>query len=270
MNYQEFKNKWLGKGIDFDGSFGNQCMDVYRMYVKEVLGIPQSPAVQGAKNVWDTYLSAYFDRIPNTPEGVPVQGDIVIWGMNPYGHIGICDSADTQYLTCFEQNWSEGGTTRDGQGVTELRRHTYTNVLGWLHFKSQEETTVDTSKALVILDNFKVDQHHSSREGAMAAAVGAFYDLGKSQEKINSLEADCLEYQDRINKLTAKLLEEQKANSDCQAQLSIAKEYLETVETQKNDNWMLYKNKNDDYNALLLKTQDPLELIKMFISLFKK
>lgn len=114
------------------------------------------------------------------------------------------------------------------------------------------------------------DNNHSSLEGAVSAAVGAFYDLGKSQEKINSLEADCQKYQSVINDLTAKLLVEQKANQNCQTQLSTAKEYADTLETQKNDNWMLYKNKNDEYNALLARTQDPIELIRLFIQLFKK
>jgi surface antigen len=132
MTYSEWKNKWLGKGIDYDGSYGNQCMDVYRMYVKEVLNIPQSPPVIGAKDVWNTYLTEYFDRVSNTPDGVPEQGDIAIWSVGTYGHIGIVDSADKQYLTCFEQNWTE----MNGTGVTELRRHTYANVLGWLKYKS--------------------------------------------------------------------------------------------------------------------------------------
>ena len=140
MTYNEFKTKWLGKGIDYDMAYKNQCMDCYRMYVKEVLNVPQSPPVAGAKNVWDTYLPEYFDRIPNTPDGVPEQGCIAIWGHATYGHIGIADSADKQYLTCFEQNWTEGGTAKDGQGVTELRRHTYVNVLGWLKPKQKESS----------------------------------------------------------------------------------------------------------------------------------
>lgn len=128
MTYEQFKKKWLGKGINYDGAYGNQCMDVYRMYVKEVLGYPQSPPVRGAKDVWATYLPKYYSKVPNTPDGVPPQGAIAIWGHGTYGHIGVVDSADKQYLTCFEQNWVE----MDGSGVTELRRHNYKNVLGWL------------------------------------------------------------------------------------------------------------------------------------------
>jgi len=132
MTYSEFKAKWLGKPINYDNAYGAQCVDVYRMYVKEVLNIPQSPPIAGAKNIWDTYLSEYFERISNTPDGVPEQGCIAIWNVGEFGHVGIVDSADKQYLTCFEQNWTE----MNGTGVSELRRHTYANVLGWLKPKS--------------------------------------------------------------------------------------------------------------------------------------
>lgn len=136
MTYNDFKAKWIGKSINYDNAYGAQCMDVYRMYVKEVLNVPQSPPVSGAKNVWDTYLPEYFDRVANTPDGVPEQGCIAIWNVGEFGHIGVVDSADKQYLTCFEQNWAQAGTVNDGKGVSEIRRHTYANVLGWLKFKA--------------------------------------------------------------------------------------------------------------------------------------
>jgi hypothetical protein len=56
MTIGEFIKKWNGKVCDFDGKYGSQCVDLYRMYVKEVLGYPQSPPVEGAKDIWNTYL----------------------------------------------------------------------------------------------------------------------------------------------------------------------------------------------------------------------
>jgi len=99
MTFQEFIKKWLGKGIDYDGAYGNQCMDVYRQYVKEVLQEKQSPAVKGAKDVWNTYLPTVFTRIENKPENRPENGDVVIWGMLPFGHIGVCEKADVNEFT---------------------------------------------------------------------------------------------------------------------------------------------------------------------------
>lgn len=131
MTYDEFFKKYNGRPIDFDGYYGNQCMDLYRQYVKEVIECPQSPGVNGAKDVWNTYLPNYFDRIPNTPDGVPQKGDIVIWGVGvgPYGHIAIFDSGDANSFKSFDQNWPVGT-------YCHLQQHNYNNVLGWLRKKA--------------------------------------------------------------------------------------------------------------------------------------
>jgi len=131
MNYLQFKKKYNGKGIDFDGHYGPQCTDLYRQYCKEVLGIPQSPGVKGAKNIWDTYLRDYFTRITNTPNGVPDQGDIVIWGNGEYGHVGIFDNGTTSSFESFDQNYPVGSKCH-------IQGHYYKNVLGWLKFKKTD------------------------------------------------------------------------------------------------------------------------------------
>ena len=80
MTLQEFISKYEGEGIDVDGFPKDnpyQCVDLYRAYVKEVLGFPQSPPVVGAKDIWDTYLTSHYTRLDNTPTAVPQAGDIV-------------------------------------------------------------------------------------------------------------------------------------------------------------------------------------------------
>lgn len=127
MNTQEFFNKYNNKYIDFDGFYGNQCMDLYRQYVKEVLNIPQSPPVIGAADVWVTYLKDKFTAIKNTPAGVPKFGDIVVWAntLNGYGHIGICQSASVWNFTSFDQNFPVGSPCH-------LQKHNYKHIIGWL------------------------------------------------------------------------------------------------------------------------------------------
>lgn len=87
MTLQEFIKRYSGKGVDFDGSYGYQCMDLYRQYVKDVLQAPQSPPAN-AKDVWSNYRSDVFERIENTPAGVPEAGDVIIWG-NKLDHMAI-------------------------------------------------------------------------------------------------------------------------------------------------------------------------------------
>lgn len=133
MTLTEFVNKYSGKKVDFDGFYGGQCTDLYRQYVQEVLNFPQSPGVQGAKDIWDSYLTDYYDRIPNTPEGVPQAGDIMIWGSKygPYGHVAIILSANTSSFTCFSQNDPVGS-------LCVVKKYTaWSTLLGWLRPKQK-------------------------------------------------------------------------------------------------------------------------------------
>jgi hypothetical protein len=137
MNLNEFILKWTNKICDYDNFYGGQCVDIYRMYVKEVLGFPQSPGVVGAKDIWNSYLSSHFDRIPNTPTGIPSAGDIMIWGSSygPYGHVAVVTAATLNTFTCFSQNDPVGALC----GLKTYK--TYLPTLGWLHPK--ENMTAD-------------------------------------------------------------------------------------------------------------------------------
>ena|SRR3990167_7908899 len=152
MTLQEFIDKWNGKGLDYDGAYGFQCMDVYRQYVKDVLGAKQSPPVTGAVNVWDTYLSGVFTRTENTPTNSPKSGDVVIWGtrLGQYGHIAVCTEADANNFTSFDQNYPIGS-------VCHLQKHTYVGVLGWLRPKGISTPPVIPVETPTDPDKIKID-----------------------------------------------------------------------------------------------------------------
>ena len=105
MTLDRFIAKYNNFPIDFDGYFGYQCVDLYRQYVKESLGFPQSDPVSGAADIWDTYLAGYYDRIVNTPEAVPEKGDIMIWrraGGLPDGHVALFVSGNFSAFMSFD------------------------------------------------------------------------------------------------------------------------------------------------------------------------
>ena len=126
MNTKEFFDKYNDKFIDFDGKYGNQCVDLYRQYCKE-LGFPQSPPVPGAADIWNNYLKDKFIQVPNTPTGVPELGDIIIWDrkLNGYGHVAVFQSGDTKKFISFDQNWPVNSSCH-------FQKHNYKFVLGWL------------------------------------------------------------------------------------------------------------------------------------------
>lgn len=140
MSFQEFINKWNGKGIDFDGAYGDQCMDLMHQYISEVLGLNDgrilaaSYAYQVYTNFNTIFGHEYFDRIDNTPTGVPLNGDIMFWKPNVQnvtgvaGHVAVFRDGDMNRFNSFDQNYPTGTKCH-------IQNHSYTGVLGWLRRK---------------------------------------------------------------------------------------------------------------------------------------
>ena len=104
MTYEEFKNKYNGKYVDFDKYYGPQCWDLGQFYITEVLGLP-SYILSGCGLVSNmlyqpkrAVLDEFFDEVPMNRMN---KGDIVIWD---YGHIAIYDHWDEQGVWYFTQN----------------------------------------------------------------------------------------------------------------------------------------------------------------------
>lgn len=108
MTLAEFVKKWLGKKADFDGAYGAQCVDLYRMYCKEVLQVPQTPPVEGAKDIWDKR------GVLKAREGKPEPGDVLVYGESygKYGHVAIaaCEVPGSDTWAVLEQD----GYKQDG------------------------------------------------------------------------------------------------------------------------------------------------------------
>jgi len=126
MTLQEFINANNGKGLDFDGAYGYQCVDLAQFWSRELGG----PRFTGnAKDIFGQ-APAFYDSIPNTPSGVPQAGDIMIWGtkVGPYGHIAVFIDGDVNRFRSFDQNWPVGS-------ICHVQSHDYFGVVGWLRKK---------------------------------------------------------------------------------------------------------------------------------------
>lgn len=131
MSLTQFIRTYLGKKVDFDRQFGFQCVDLYRQYCKDVLDIPQTPSVDGAKDIINRSGCLLVTR-----ESVLAdysRGDVLIWGAtkdNKYGHVAILvDVYNTKYFIVLEQN----GFTQDGVKLAFRSRE---GLLGCLYKKS--------------------------------------------------------------------------------------------------------------------------------------
>ena len=133
MKLDEFINKYINTKVDFDNAFGAQCVDLFRQYCKDVLNIPHTGAVEGAKDIFLNYdklplEQKYFKKYSiNCPE----PADVIIWNKtktNKYGHIAIViSSLSNNKVLVFEQD----GFKQDG---AKLSIRTTENMLGILRF----------------------------------------------------------------------------------------------------------------------------------------
>lgn len=138
MNYLQFKSRWLGKSIDYDGIYGKQCVDLIKQYMAENYGL--KPGAWG--NAIDYYYNTHanvlgkFDRLATNQAR---RGDIVILkgiNGNPYGHIGIADgNSGFATVTILEQNGSSGNGSGVGGDAIRLRAVPLWRVVGVLRPK---------------------------------------------------------------------------------------------------------------------------------------
>lgn len=134
MTLSEFINTYNGVGVDVDGFYGDQCMDLAGRYVADVYGLPLFTLAQPyARNVWENFdnipAKQYFDRIAWVS---PQPGDLVIWSalVGTAGHIAIFVSGNAQSFTSLDQNWPTGSKTH-------LQQHDYRGIYGVLRRKGQ-------------------------------------------------------------------------------------------------------------------------------------
>lgn len=147
MTFDEFIKKYLGKKVDWDGVYGGQCVDLFRQYVNDVLDFPQPNPVSGARLLWEGFdldpnLYTYYDKIPNSPYGIPKKGDVLVWNAKMgggYGHVAMFIEGGLMSFKSFDQNFP----TLDKCTITE---HNYSNLYGWLRPKILIEPCVELEK----------------------------------------------------------------------------------------------------------------------------
>ena len=115
MTFDAFVNKYIGRAVDYDGSAGAQCVDLAKAYLKEVHGIPQFSIGGSAMYYYTRFeqfslLKGKFKRVKNTPDFVPIKGDIAVWNASKgggHGHVAICTGeGDTKYFYSYDMNWN--------------------------------------------------------------------------------------------------------------------------------------------------------------------
>lgn len=190
----DFIDRYKGreKGYPTDSSYSGECLSIVKLYIQEVFGIiPPPSGSNSAYGYWTNFpspLPTLFDKVQNTLTAVPEAGSIPIWNTSVgggFGHIDIFVSGDVNAFTGFDQNWN-------GRQA-HLQVHAYTNVVGWLRPKLQDNPLPDPC---IVTDQTKIPQIGNREVQSIASELK---DLSKgiaeAQGRIVELEAQIKQLQ---------------------------------------------------------------------------
>lgn len=213
MTLQEFSDYWLqqsaeGKGIDYDGWYGDQCVDEMNQYLKDVCGISspiQAFPGQTAYEIYQKANNSLFDKIdnnPNDPNQIPSYGDIIFWKANisgvteDAGHVAVFlrGQAGVNKFTSLDQNYPTGSLVHE-------QEHTFQGVAGWLHLKTQPVALntygidpTNTASAQVVYDTW-----HDVSQGKYISKTDYDSKVKSMQDTVDNLNQ---QVNDRNNDIT--------------------------------------------------------------------
>ena len=248
MNTKEFIEKYNGKYVDFDKNYGNQCVDLFRFYNRDVLDISQPRSVNGAKDFWSNYssdsiLNQNFTKISNTPEFIAEPGDVMIWNgyYGPWGHIAIVTKADINKFTCLSQN-------DPANRETHLKEYTYSKVYGVLRPNNViVDNPVDNSDLeACMIDRKKfwnerdaeIEAHKHTKENHLAFVnrLADIYGSVHSEESVIKFASENCKVIDERNELKVSLGKERQARKqdvlDHQDELSKLKKEIKELSNE--------------------------------------
>ncbi len=113
--FNDFINDVKAKGgVDVDGAYGKQCMDLYNYYSEFMFGA-HNVGADFAKNViYNDNVYNFYERIDNYLEFIPQKGDVAVWTGAEYGHVAIClGEGDINGFKTLDQNWKPQQLTEE-------------------------------------------------------------------------------------------------------------------------------------------------------------
>lgn len=239
MTLTDFITRWNGKYVDTDGAYGGQCMDLMHQYCVEVLGIQDLRvlAAPSAQAVWNTFSTVkgheLFEKIENTPTGIPQEGDIMFWTNLPYGHVAIFHTGDANSFKSFDQNYPTGSPCH-------IQNHTYANVGGWLRFKGTasiqnqldakiKECNRNWDYFAGLCDVMKVPAVYETAKAELVKLVGIEDTYNQTQKQLTDAQVQANVLNGQLKELTDSHNALQTSYNDLQGQLNTDKDTIDTL-----------------------------------------
>lgn len=246
QNSVNYIKSLVGKYIDFDGLYKNQCVDLFNDYVQWQTGV--SPYSQGFGVDYAYQLiernSRYYLNVTNNPQDpnqLPAPGDIAVFGNNFLGaniggHVTIVLEATVNNLVVVEQN-GDGRANKDRLGrATSIRTYTWGEIgdslLGWFVYKNynldpveikttRKEESVDDREITKGYYTSLLDREPSEPEYAIHAGstpLQKFHSVISSEE-YKSKQSSKLQLADKLSVAESELANCQSANGTLQTKI---------------------------------------------------
>ena len=186
--FNEFKNRYLGKSVDIDGSYGSQCVDLFNAWNRDYNGIyisckPDKYAKGLAEYKNSNGILNYFKE---TTVNNMITGTVVVYGkckFAPVGHVCffIKDNGDGTYQA-LQQNYN------NKQYVT-VDNNPYEGIIGAFIPNQLVKNTVNIEELAkaVIRGEYGNGQERKEKLGNLYSEVQAKVNelLGQSSNSVN-------------------------------------------------------------------------------------
>lgn len=120
--YKEFRDKFLGTRIDYDGAYWYQCVDLIKLYLDVCLWMGKIGAIWNANQVPNNLEKKWFWKL--NPKKTMIQWDIIVHTQGIYWHIAIVDHIVDGKVWVLEQNGT-GKNSWSWENWNEIRLKDY-------------------------------------------------------------------------------------------------------------------------------------------------
>jgi hypothetical protein len=228
MTPQQWFESVNGKYIEVAGSANakNQCVDCANDYIKRVLGLPYiewTNAIDFPQHAGDKY-----EFIWNTPEALPIEGDLMIFDIGEVGHISVFMEGNLSTFRSMDENYPIGSPCL-------IVNHNYSKVIGWLRPKSSiiDDMTDEQKLVLSKIETFyksNKDLKDGNLEGAVNALIGWANELSSVSTQLSELKTKF------ENCITKEQYDKDKLNWETQKQKDI-NTAVETAIMESDKDW---------------------------------
>lgn len=215
INFTDFFNRYNGQqNIGDTTENKGQCVGLVAVWIDEL----NLPHIWG--NACDLFANAdeqFFEKILNTPDGVPSAGDIIVWSAKfngTVGHTGIATgTGDLNTFECFEQNDPTGSNCH-------LKVYNYLSVIGWLRPKElqDQQTLINELRA-------DRDKNWNLYQGALTKQIELESAVESKNKSIDALTTENTSLKSTVEMVT-------KQNSEYSTSIQSLTAHLQEVEGQ--------------------------------------